>query len=884
MRIYNRSFHIVLLLAPVLAAQPPLIDRALLFGSPEITGAQISPDGKYVTFVKPWNGTLNVWIKKTGEPFSGARPLSAETKSAASSYLWTRDARYVCYVKADGEETSNLYAVDPTAAVPDGAAAPPARDLTKLKGATVQLYGASRSDPDLVYAGINDRDKVWPDLYKVNAATAGRILIRENIEQISAWLFDSSGRVRLAQRTAESGDQEILRVEPNTITKVYSCGAYETCTPLRFDKDGKRVYMIATQGDANLASLVLLDPQTGKTATVESDPLKRSDIAAAGFSERTEELVFTSYIDDRQRRHFKDKAFEADFKWIETKLPDREIGVASIAADEQFWLVNAYGDTEPGETFVFDRQARTLSLQYRVQESLPRAALSAMQAIRYKSSDGLEINAYLTLPKGLPAASLPTLVIPHGGPWTRDVWGYNALAQFFANRGYAVLMPNFRGSSGYGKTFLDAADGEWGRKMQDDLTWGVQYLVSKGTADPKRVAILGSAYGGYAALAGVAFTPDLYRAAVDIAGPLNLQTMLGSIPASFQPLRQMMYRRLADPASPEGKTWLKERSPLNESGKIKTPLMVVEGLRDPQVSRAETDQVVAGLRERAVPVEYLLAPDEGHGWTRPVNHMAMLAAAEKFLATHLKGRYQADAAPEVSRRLAEITIDPEKVAASVSANTASAVPTLVADLKPGYYRYQTKLSLGGKEASIKTATIIEEKDGAWAATEMAETPVGTSIDMAILEKGTLVVQRRSMKQGEASVDVDFSGGRAAGKISVNGQERTISADVGGPLFADAAGSLQAIGCLPLADGYTFAYRNFDLQRQKTKVMHLRVNAPETVTVPAGTFEAFVVQISSPESASDKATIWIAKESRQPVKILTVSSAMGGATMTSELVP
>jgi len=264
--------------------------------------------------------------------------------------------------------------------------------------------------------------------------------------------------------------------------------------------------------------------------------------------------------------------------------------------------------------------------------------------------------------------------------------------------------------------------------------------------------------------------------------------------------------------------------------------------------------------------------------------MAVLAAAEKFLATHLKGRYQEEATPDVGKRLAEITIDPEKVAASVKANTASAAPTLVSDLKPGYYRYKTRLSLNGKEMSIKTATIIEEKDGAWAATEMAETPAGTSIDMAILEKGTLVVQRRSMKQGEAVIEIDFSGGHAAGKISANGQERTISADVGGTLFADAAGSLQAIGCLPLADGYTLAYRNFDLQRLKTKVMHLRVNGTENVTVPAGSFEAFVVQISSPGSANDKALIWIAKESRQPVKIVTVSAAMGGATMTSELLP
>ena len=879
----TRSLQIALLFAPALVAQPPLIDRELFFATPEITGAQISPDGKYVTFLKLRNGALNLFIKRSAEPLANARPLTAGDKNPVSSYLWTRDAKFICYIKSEGQD-SNLYAVDPAAPIPEGADAPPSRDLTKLKGATVQLYGASPGEPDLVFAGINDRDRAWPDLYKINAATAGKILIRENTDQVSTWFFDSTGRLGLAQRTAPNGDQEILRVEPNTIAKAYTCGPYETCAPLGFDKDGKRVYMISNHGDAvNLTSLVSLDPQTGKTTIVESDPLKRSDIAAAGFSARTGELQFTTYTDDRPRRYFKDKSFEADFQFIASKLPGREFALPSISTDEQTWLVDAFGDTEPGEAFVFDRQARSLTPQYRIQESLPREPLANMQTIRYKSSDGLEISGYLTVPKGA-AANLPLLVIPHGGPWSRDVWGFNALAQLFANRGYAVLMPNFRGSTGHGKAFLNAADGEWGRKMQDDLTAGVQYLASKGTADPKRVAILGSAYGGYAALAGVAFAPDVFCAAVDISGPWNLQTMLASIPPTFEPLKNMMYARLADPATPAGKTWLQERSPFTASAKIKTPLLVVQGLRDPQVSRSESDFVVAGLHDRHVPVEYLLISDEGHSFSRPANRMAMLAASEKFLATYLKGRYQETAPPEVARRLAEITVDTEKLAAAVHARTISDAPALIADLHPGYYRYQTKLSLGGREMSIKTATIIEDKDGAWSATEIAETPVGTSMDTAILAKGTLTVQKRSLKQGQAAVDVEFSGGRAAGTISINGEERAIAADIGGSLFADAAGSLQAIGCLPLAEGYALTYRNFDLQRQKTKVMRLRVTGTETIAVPAGSFEAFVVEISSAEGASDKATVWIAKVSRQPIKILTSSSAMGGATMTSELLP
>ncbi len=877
----KRRFQIVLLLAPMLAAQPlpPLIDRELLFATPEITGAQLSPDGKYMAFVKPWKGTPNIWIKKTGDPMAAARPLTMETRHAISGYLWTGDGKFLCYVTdKNGDGNFNLYAEDPSA----GTA--PARDLTGLKGVTIQLYGAAPNDPDLVYIGINDRDRTWHDLYKVKVASAGKVLIRENTGQIASWFFDSAGRLRFAQRVAENGDQELLRVEPNTITKVYSCGAYETCTALRFDKDGKRVYVVTNKGaTVNLAALTLLDPQTGKSETVESDPLRRVDFGTAVFSERTDDLAFTTYTDDRQRRYFKDKELEAEFKWMETKLPGKDLTVGSSTRDEQLWLVNAYGDTEPGETWLFDRQAHTLALQYKVQETLARGALASMQPIHYKSSDGLEISAYLTLPKGAPARNLPTLVIPHGGPWTRDVWGYNALAQLFANRGYAVLMPNYRGSTGYGKKFVDAANGEWGRKMQDDLTEGVQYLVARGTTDAKRVAILGSAYGGYAALAGAAFTPDLYRAAVDVFGPSNLLTMLDSVPPAWEALRQVMYARVANPGTPEGRAWTKERSPANEADKIKTPLMVVQGLRDAQVSRAETEQMVAGLRDRKVPVEYLLAGDEGHGFTHPVNHMAMLAAAEKFLAKYLEGRYQPEGTTEAGRRLAEITVDPGKLNAPKPAEEAALeVPKLVSDLKPGYYRYQTKVSMGGKEVGINTATIIEEKDGAWTATEIAETPAGTSIDSAVLEKGTLAVHKRSMKQGAATVDLEFSGGRATGKVVMNGQERNISADLGGPLFADAAGSLQSIGCLPLAEGFTMTYRNFDLQRQRTKVMRLRVTGSETVVVPAGSFEAFVVQIVGAESAGDQALIWIAKESRQPVKMVTVSAAMGGATVTAEL--
>ena len=260
----------------------------------------------------------------------------------------------------------------------------------------------------------------------------------------------------------------------------------------------------------DLTGLALFDPETGKTEMVESDPMKRVDFGGAVFSQVTDELVMTSYLDDKQRVYFKDKGFENDYKWLESKLPGMELALGSRTRDEQTWVVTAHSDTEPGITYIFDRKAHKLARQFAVREKLPRESLARMEPVRYKSSDGLEIPAYLTLPKGIPAKNLPTVIFPHGGPWGRDFWGYNGYAQFFANRGYAVLSPNFRGSTGYGKKFLNAGNLQWGRTMQDDITWGVKYLVDKGISDPKRVGIFGGSYGGYATLAGVAFTPDVY--------------------------------------------------------------------------------------------------------------------------------------------------------------------------------------------------------------------------------------------------------------------------------------------------------------------------------------------------------------------------------------
>jgi dipeptidyl aminopeptidase/acylaminoacyl peptidase len=642
---------------------PPLIDRELLFGNPEIVNAELSPDGKYLAFQKPWHNTRNIYVKGVNEPFSAARLLTAETKRPVPGYFWARNSKFILYVKDnDGDENFNLYGVDPAAKPEAGAEAPPSRDLTGTKGVRVRLFDVPKNVPDVVYIGLNDRDKAWHDLYKLKLSTGEKTLLRKNSDRIDAWTFDLQGNLRLASRSAENGDTEILRVDADKFTKIYSCNVFEQCDIIRFQRDGKRAYMVTNKGaELDLSALELFDPETGKTELLESDPLKRVDFGTAVFSEATDELTNTNYEDDRVRRYFRDKHFEADFKWLADKLPGKEVRRISVTDDEQVWLIVANSDTEPGETYLFDRAKHKLSFQFKLRENLPRASLAEMKAVSYKSSDGLQIPAYLTLPKGVPAKNLPAIIFPHGGPWGRDVWGYNSYAQFLANRGYAVLSMNFRGSTGYGKKFIDAGNNEWGRKMQDDVTWGAKYLIAEGLADPKRVGIFGGSYGGYATLAGVAFTPDVYAAAVDLFGPANLITLLNSIPPYWEAGRQMFYRRMGDPTTAEGKALLVERSPLTSAAKIKTPLMIAQGANDPRVNHAESEQIVVALRERGFPVEYLLIPDEGHGFARPVNNMASLMAAESFFAKYLGGRYQEGGTPEVVARLKEITVDPKTV-------------------------------------------------------------------------------------------------------------------------------------------------------------------------------------------------------------------------------
>lgn len=648
----------------VSAQLPALLDRELFFGNPVIAGANLSPDGKWMMFRKPYKDTMNIYVKGINDSFDKAKLITNETKRPISGAFWSHDSKFILFVKDNGgDENFNVYAVNPMENPPTGAEVPTARNLTDAKGVRASIYGVPKSDKDAIYVGINDRDKAWHDLYKVKISTGEKTLIRQNTERITGWVFDNADKIRLASRSTPKGDTEILRVEADgKFTKIYECGVFEQCSAIRFDKLNKQVYMETNKGTRNFTEFVMFDPATMKETFVEKDPQNRVDFGYAAFSDKTNDLVATFYEDDKTRIVFKDKGFEKDYNFVKARLGGtRELNFGSSTDDESLWIVTSFSDVDPGTVWLYNRKTKNLSTLYQVREKLPREALAQMTPIRYKSSDGLEIPAYLTLPKGVEAKNLPLVVNPHGGPWGRDSWGYSSYAQFLANRGYAVLQINFRGSTGYGKKFLDGGNKQWGDLMQDDITWGVKHLVSQGIVDSKRVGIMGGSYGGYATLAGLAFTPDVYAAGVAIVAPSNMITLLESVPPYWEAIRTMFYERMGNPNTKEGLEQMKRQSPLFSADKIKTPLLVVQGKNDPRVNIRESDQIVVALRDRNFPVEYMVAPDEGHGFARPVNNMAMIAKSEKFLAQYLGGRYQETMSEAVAKRLGEIMVDVKTV-------------------------------------------------------------------------------------------------------------------------------------------------------------------------------------------------------------------------------
>jgi len=645
-------------------AVTPLLDRELFFGNPQISGGQLSPDGKFISFMKPYQGIMNVWVKEFAEPFENARPLT-DSKRPLYGYTWTEDGKYILFVKdSGGDENMNLFAVDPRAKPEAGQETPSSRNLTPMEDVTARIMHASQNNPDLLWVGLNDRDKAWHDLYQLEISTGDLTLVYQNDDRITGYEFDWDDNLRLLSRTDPAGNTTLLRKEGDDLVPIYETSVTENAAVSGWDAKNENIYLVTNKGDLDLLTLFKMNPKTKEMELLESDPNQSVDFGGLRLNRNTREIISTSYTDDKTRYYWRDKTWEANYQFLQEKFPGREIAFQSSTHDYGKFLIAVHGDKYAAEAWYFDAKTRELIHQYTPRPELKKVEehLAPMTSIRYASSDGLEIPAYLTLPTGAEPKDLPVVVLVHGGPkGPRDSWGYNALVQFLANRGYAVLQPNFRASGGYGKKFLNAGDLQWGKLMQDDITWGVKHLIEKGIADKKRIAIMGGSYGGYATLAGLAFTPDLYACGVDIVGPSNIFTLLDSIPPYWEAGRAFLYGMVGDPSTEEGKQRIREASPLFSADKISRPLLIVQGANDPRVKQAEADQIVIALRDRGHEVSYLLADDEGHGFAKPVNRMAMYAEIEAFLAHQIGGRYQKEMPDDVANRLEELKVDVSKV-------------------------------------------------------------------------------------------------------------------------------------------------------------------------------------------------------------------------------
>ncbi|MCU0640452.1 MAG: S9 family peptidase, partial [Candidatus Krumholzibacteria bacterium] len=619
-----------------LSKLPPIIDRDVFFGDPEIARVQISPDGKHISFLKTNKGQLNIWVKGIDEPFEAARPMTADEKRPVIRYGWSQDGKYLFYIQdKGGDENFHAYVIDPTEKPAEGQEIPAARDITPIDGITAAFYSFPEKEPDIIYLGLNDRDERYHDVYRVHISTGERELIWENTQGMSGFDFDMDGNLRMAQKETADGGTEFFRIEGKDLVSVYTVTNEEAAFIISFQKDGKRAWMSTNKGeDADLTSLVLFDPMTGKTEHLETDPENEVDFNSAIFSNVTKEIVGTTYEGARLRIYWKDKKWEKAYKDLKKKL-NKEIGdgdlvLGSSTNDDRFHIVIVTSDINPGVVYLYDMEKGDVKFLCRPRSNLPSEHLAFMQPVKYKTRDGLTIHGYLTVPRGVKAKNLALVVNPHGGPWARDSWGFNAEAQFLANRGYAVFQPNFRSSTGYGKAFFNAGKKKWGDEMQNDITDGVNYLIGQGIADPKKVAIYGGSYGGYATLAGLAFTPDIYCCGVDYVGVSNLMTLLSSIPPYWETARKFFDEHVGNPENPEDVERLQRQSPLFSADKITAPLMVVQGANDPRCKKPEAEQIVVAMRDLGRDVEYYMAADEGHGFIGVGNRTAFRVAQEKF--------------------------------------------------------------------------------------------------------------------------------------------------------------------------------------------------------------------------------------------------------------
>ncbi len=613
----------------------PLLPRSLYFGNPERSSPALSPDGRLLGFLAPDAGVMNVFVGPAGDP-AAARPVTSDRLRGIRSWSWAKDGEHLLYMQDEGgDENWHVHAV----AVATGED----RDLTPYPGVAAYIDRLSTERPHEIVVAMNDRDPQWHDRWTLDLRTGGRTLLLQNDGFVSA-LFDA--RFRLVATTGPRGDGGLVfrRAGPSGALEPWFEVGLEDANSTSLagvTRDGAVIYLLDARG-RDTEALFAVDAATG-TATLVAEHAG-ADAAALVEDPRTDRVTAVAFDGLRRDWLALDPAVAADLAAL-AAVRDGEVHVVSQTSDDALWTVAFVVDDGPVAYHLYERASRRATYLFTARPALEGMQHAKMRALFVTSRDGLRLPTYVTLPAGTPCdaagrplAALPTVLWVHGGPWARDSWGWSAYHQWLSNRGYAVISVNYRGSTGFGKAFTHAGDHEWAGKMHDDLLDVVTWAVGEGIADRAKVAIGGGSYGGYATLVGLTFTPDVFACGVDIVGPSSIVTLIRSVPAYWLPLITTFTKRVGDPSTPEGLAFLESRSPLHRVGEIRRPLLIAQGANDPRVKQAESDQIVAEMERRRIPVTYVLFPDEGHGFARPANSRAFHAAMEAFLAQHLGGR------------------------------------------------------------------------------------------------------------------------------------------------------------------------------------------------------------------------------------------------------
>lgn len=597
------------------------------FKNPEKLSYQISPDGKYLSYMAPFERRMNIFVQEIGK--DSVVRITGETERDIAGYFWGNNNRILFLKDTGGDENFQLFGVNI-----DGSNPLP---LTAMAGVRTSIIDDLPEIEKEVIIGLNKRNPQIFDPYRLNIETGELTMLAENPGNIQDWITDHDGKLRLA--TALDGvNQSILyrETESDPFKVIITTSFKETIEPMGFTPDNQKLYMSSNlERDKN--ALVIFDPQTAK----ETEMLYENgsyDISGISYSRKENKLLGVAYMaHEGIKRHFFDDNQKAIFDKIGAKVSNRPFTVTDMDKDENMMIVRTYNDKTPGGYYLYDVTKDELSHIADIYPWLDENNMAEMNCVEYTTRDGLKIEGYLTLPKGYTlqtAKNLPVVVNPHGGPWARDTWGFNREVQFLANRGYAVFQMNFRGSTGFGRKFWESSFKQWGKTMQDDITDGVNWLIAEGIANPEKIAIYGGSYGGYATLAGLTFTPDLYACGVDYVGVSNLFTFLNTIPPYWKPMLDMMYEMVGDPV--KEKELVESASPVFHVDKIKAPLFIAQGANDPRVNKDESDQMVAALKKRGIEVEYMVKDNEGHGFHNEENKFAFYSAMEKFLGEHLK--------------------------------------------------------------------------------------------------------------------------------------------------------------------------------------------------------------------------------------------------------